>query len=297
MVAGNRAKDGASDAALLASGAAFTDLSSWRLLAIGGSDARTWLNDLVSADISGLAPGQAHQSLLLSPTGRIRAVFTAAVVEDTLLLIQDPEHPKAIAGLLSPYVLSSDVSLEDRTGGLSLFAFPGLDAAPDVAGGMPSAPSCLGTGVDVVAPGPAHDRALATLQNLFTQVGGEVLESWRVTSGLPRFGVDVYEDDLPQEAGLAGAVSFDKGCYLGQEAVAKVRNLGHPRRVVIPMVARQPVSPGESIMSNGLEAGQVTSVAAGTNTWFVLARVKWEARGDELTTGGGALLQPRHSDG
>ena len=52
------------DGTLLASGAAFTDLSSWRLLAIGGFDARTWLNDLVSADISGLAPGQAHQSLL-----------------------------------------------------------------------------------------------------------------------------------------------------------------------------------------------------------------------------------------
>ena len=143
----------------------------------------------------------------------------------------------------------------------------------------------------------AHDRALATLQNLFTQVGGEVLESWRVTSGLPRFGVDVYEDDLPQEAGLAGAVSFDKGCYLGQEAVAKVRNLGHPRRLVIPLIADGGVAAGDPILAKGSEVGEVTSVAAGTNTWFVLARVKWEARGDELTTGGGALLQPRHSDG
>jgi len=291
-------QDASNELTPLASGAAFADLSGWRMAAVAGSDARAWLNDLVSADLSGLASGQARQSLLLSPTGRIRAAFTVACVDDTLLLIQDPEQPKPVAEILAPYVLSSDVSVEDRAGRLLLFSFPGRDIAPDVPGVTRSAPASLGAGVDLLAASAENDRVLADLQERgFTRAGEEEVEAWRISAGLSRFGVDALEEDLPQEGGLAAAVSFDKGCYLGQEAVAKVRNLGHPRRVVIPMVAPEAVARGEIVLTNGREVGEVTSAAAGTNTWFVLARVKWEARGDALTTGGGALLQPRHSDG
>src|SRR6266545_3476988 len=150
-------------AELLAQGKAFVDLSYWRKVAVTGADAFTWLNDLVSSDISDLVPGRAKQALLLSPTGRIRAMFTVAVPEQTIVLLQDPSQPSPVDDILSRYVLSSDVQLVDRTDELGLFAFPGLTVPPDVPGAAFSAPSCLGDGVDLISQGEGHDRLAAAL--------------------------------------------------------------------------------------------------------------------------------------
>ena len=221
----------------LMSGRAFADLSSWRKVAVSGGEALEWLNDLASADISDLGPGRARRSLLLSPTGRIRAEFTVAVPGGNLLLIQDPAQPTAIDALLEPYVLSSDVQLEDRTGDLALYAFPGR-SSPDSPGTAVSTPSCTGAGADLIALAEDHDFLLRSLSTAYTLAGSEALEAWRIAAGIPRFGVDALEEDLPQEGGFADTVSFEKGCYLGQEAVAKVRNLGHPRRQQAPWADR-----------------------------------------------------------
>ncbi|HEX2266939.1 MAG TPA: hypothetical protein VHI97_01890, partial [Actinomycetota bacterium] len=80
----------------LLTGRAFVDLSSWRKIAVTGSDAFRWLNDLVSADLTGLRSGQARRSLLLSPTGQVRADFTVLAYPEGLLLLQDPAQPHEI---------------------------------------------------------------------------------------------------------------------------------------------------------------------------------------------------------
>src|SRR6266540_722172 len=80
----------------LSTGWAFADLSSWRKVAVSGGDAFEWLNDLVSADLSGLGPNRARRSLLLSPTGRIRAEFTVAAPDGPLMLVQDPDQPRSM---------------------------------------------------------------------------------------------------------------------------------------------------------------------------------------------------------
>ena len=281
-----------SEAGSLGSGQAFADLSFWRKVAVSGSDALAWLDSLVSADLSDLAPGRARQSLLLSPTGRIRAAFTVVQFGQTVLLLQDPKQPKPVDKLLATYVLSSDVALEDRTESVALFAFPGRPRAPDVPGAIASAPSCLGIGIDLLVPSEGHDSVQASLRN-YAHVGNEAVEAWRIRAGLPRFGVDVFEEDLPQEGGLSSAVSFDKGCYLGQEAVAKVQNLGHPRRLVMSLVAHGSVSPGDPVLSDGSEAGEVTSVVRDADGAVVLARVKWEARHGSFGTTRGTQLTPR----
>lgn len=280
---------------LLAAGRSFADLSYWRNIAVTGSDAAGWLNDLVSADLADLRPGGAAQSLLLSPTGRVRADFTVAMQDDAFVLIQDPSQPRPIDELLAPFVLSSDVSLEDRTEELALFAFPGLAVAPSASGGEVSSPTCLGggRGVDLITPEDRREPLLQSLGESFARAGNEDVESWRIAAGIPRFGVDVFEDDLPQEGGLDEAIAFDKGCYLGQEAIAKVRNLGHPRRLVVPLEAEGAVSPGEPLEANGADVGEATSVAETGGRTLVLARVKWEAREGPLRTGTGVPLRRR----
>src|SRR5438552_13378378 len=107
---------------------AFLDRSSWRKVRITGSDAVTWLGDLLTADIGALEPGRGSRSLLLTPTGRIRADVQVARREDDLVLLQAPEQPEHIGLALSTYILSSDVSLELRTHDLALFTVTGPSA-------------------------------------------------------------------------------------------------------------------------------------------------------------------------
>jgi folate-binding protein YgfZ len=277
--------------ASLESGAAYADLSDWRKLEVTGDDAGRWLQDLVSADIEALLPGRARRSLLLSPTGRIRAAFTVALTAGGWLLLQDPAQPRSVGQLLAPYVLSSGVVIEDRTDQLALFAFPGgtLDGPTE---GWSSVPSCLGSGgQDLIVPTSGLDRARSALSVSFMEVAPEAVERWRIRAGLPRFGIDALEDDLPQEGGFDDAVAFDKGCYLGQEAVAKVRNLGHPRRLVLSLRSTDRLVAGAVVLSVGTDVGVVTSAAADGEGSRVLARVKWEAKEAPLQTASGASLE------
>jgi folate-binding protein YgfZ len=277
----------------LASGDAFADLSYWRKVAASGADALEWLNDLVTADLSGLAAGHALHALFLAPTGGVRASFTIAVLDGTFVLIQDPMQPAPIHQLLERYVLSSEVTLQDRTSDLAIFAFPGRTDIPGLAGTVHWTPSCLGTGVDLMAAGEARDVLLRSLSERYRHAGNEDLEAWRVVAGIPRFGVDALEGDLPQEAGLSSAVSREKGCFPGQEAVAKVDTLGHPRRVVLPMEADGSASPGDLVMLDGAEVGEITSVAVTGGRTLVLARLRWEARDSSPRTALGTKLRPR----
>jgi folate-binding Fe-S cluster repair protein YgfZ len=104
----------------LEAGRAFVDLSSQRLTLVTGKDARGWLNDLVTAPVARLTPGDAVRSLLLSPTGHVRADLDIACLDEGFLLLQDPNQPDPIAELLARYVLSSHVMLADRSGTLCL---------------------------------------------------------------------------------------------------------------------------------------------------------------------------------
>ena len=118
-------------------------------------------------------------------------------------------------------------------------------------------------------------------------------EAWRVSAGIARFGVDGSEADLPQECGLDRTVAFDKGCYLGQEAMAKVRNLGHPRRVLLALEAEEELRAGDVVERDGVEAGRVTSAAIVDGRAVALASVRWDAREGPLRTRTGAELRVR----
>lgn len=278
-------------------GKGFVDLSAWRAIAVSGTDAFGWLNDLVSADIDDVAPGRARRALLLGPTGGVLASFTVAVPGGSLVLVQDPLEPRPIDRLLAPYVLSSDVQIEDRTGGFAIFAFPDRDHAPDSPGTTPSVPSALGRGADIVALAEDHDRLAVSFAKSYAPASDKDAEDWRVAAAIPRVGVDTADGDLPVECALGDLVSFEKGCFLGQEAVAKARNLGHPRRLLTPLTSDGSVFAGDDVLAGQERAGTVTSVGRFDGRTAALARVKWEHRGAPLRTSGGAELLRRPLSG
>lgn len=278
----------------LRSGRAFADLSGWRKVLVTGPDARTWLNDLLSADLADLAEGATRRSLLLSHTGRIRADVTVAAAARGLLLLQDPIQRAAIDGLLGHYVLSSDVELVDVSADLALLALPD-PSAPPARPDIPAevfTPSCLGPGADISAVADRLPEIRSALGDL-AEAGPEALEAWRIERGVARFAVDLGEDSLPHEAGLDHAIAYQKGCFLGQEAVARVRNLGHPPFVILAAEADGPVTAGDGVTADGRAVGTVTSATPvnGGRT-AAIVRVRWAARAAALRTEAGGALQP-----
>lgn len=275
----------------LREGRAAVDLAAWRKVLVSGPEAEPWLNDLASADLAGLEPGEARRSLLLSPTGHLRADFTAARLDEGFLLVQDHRQPEPVDRLLAPYVLSAEVRLEDRTADLRLVALP-AEPPPAVRpppGWRPYRPSCLGGGLDLVgdagAPPPPIPEG-------WVRASLDDLETWRIERGLPRFPADLGPTSLPHEAGLDGSIAYAKGCFLGQEAAARVRNLGHPPFVVLALRADGPAAPGEAVMGDGRAVGEVTSAVPLGEGTALLARVRWAARGLPLSTASGVRLFP-----
>ena len=248
-----------------------------------------WLGDLLTADITGLTVGGACRSLLLTPTGRIRADVHVTRHAEGPLLLQSPDQPEDIGLALSGYVLSADVALEDRTQELALFSFP--RGAEPPGGSTATTPSCLGPGTDVVTPAgePGRLFAQACVGAGLEEAGPDALERWRITRGVPRMGPDFDGASTPAEAGLDGAIDYGKGCFLGQEAVARIRNLGHPARVLRHLRAHTDVRVAEPVFADGSAVGEVTSAADGTET-TLLARVRWAAASMPLSTADGTTL-------
>ena len=282
---------GTTQLSALEEGRAHAELAGWRVVAVRGTDAQAWLHDLITADVEGLRPGEVRRSLILTPTGRIRADLHVVADRDGFVLLQAPDQPDPVGTILARYVLSSDVALEDRTPITAVFAVLGGEAAED---GEAFAPSLLGPGRTVlVPPGEETERLRAHLLDLgFVEVSTEVIETWRILHGRPRMMADFGQESLPAEVGLEGTIDFTKGCFLGQESAAKVRNLGHPPTVLRSVRASEPLAVGDDVIADGERVGAVTSSATADGTVAALVRVRWEAAQEALFTAAGtALLQ------
>lgn len=251
--------------AALDAGRGAVTLEDFRAVAAAGADAERFLQDLLTADVADLREGEATPSLLLGPTGRIRAELHVLRRPDGFLLLQRRDQPTSVAELLARYVLSAEVRLTEEP-----------------------TPPLLGV------PSPGRWRFVPLDTPDLVRVSADALEAWRIRRGIPRFPVDLDEDSLPAEAGLDDGVTIarDKGCYLGQESVARVR-LGHPPRVVLALRAERPVPAGATVHVGGRVAGVVTSVEADADgDVALLARIRWEHRDAELLAGGVPLRRP-----
>lgn len=276
--------------AALDQGRAFADRSAYRKLSVAGADAETWLNDLLTAGLAGLREDHARRSLLLSPTGRIRADVVAVGTASGVVLLQDPAQPAAVGELLAPYVLSSAVTLTDVSEELALYSIPG--SLPEALPWPGSRPSVLGKGSDLLLPAAEAPRIEAMLIEAgLARVGDDALEVLRIRRGMPRFPIDLTEGSVPAEAGLEDLIDVTKGCFLGQESVAKIRNLGHPATLVRAARTDARVAPGAEALADRLGVGRVTSAAADDEGGTAcLLRIGWAARDAHLTTADGTPL-------
>ena len=228
-------------------------LSGWRAIAVRGADARAWLQDLVTADVEGLGAGQSRRSLLLTPTGRIRADFHVAR-NRRKHLPPPPGGRAARAGRRDPRSLRALFPRRARRTEPAIGrSSPSSAAEPPRTATMASSSRlrCSASATTSSVPGRAGSGAAPTPPGTRARRGDRSRTSrrWRIRRGVARMGADFGPDALPAEAGLESTIDFTKGCFLGQESVAKVRNLGHPPRVLLPVRSEATIRPGTAVLA------------------------------------------------
>ena len=210
----------------LAEGQGFVDLSHRAVVTVTGPDRLSWLHSLVSQHVAQLKPGEGTTALVLSPNGHVEHVM--AMVDDgaTTWIHAEPGTGPALSGFLDSMRFMLRVEVADVTDAWAILWQPVTQPHETVT----TRPSSRGR--ELFVPRPELAEVAKTLG---VPAGVAAYEALRVAAGEPRLGIETDHRTIPHEVGLlANAVHLDKGCYRGQETVARVYNLGRPpRRMVL----------------------------------------------------------------
>ena len=298
----------------LTQGVGLVDRSWAGRLELVGADRQRFLNAQVTCDVKGLVPGDGAYGFFTDGQGKVLADVVILALEDRLLLELPPGRGGPIADHVKRYIIADRVEVMPADDLLPLTLL-GPRAAELLS---PLAPlpegrwrharvPVLGTEVRL----SRHERlgapaftlwVSASLARLLAEglldrdrglrpVGVRALEALRVEAGLPRFGAEYGPDTFPQESGIDEAVSYTKGCYLGQEVVARIHYRGQVNRLVRGLAFDgEPPSPGARLFFEGRDAGGVTSAvrspALGRPIGLALVHRRAAVPGTRLTIGG-----------
>lgn len=260
--------------------AALRDLSDRGLVRVTGADRVRFLNGMLSNDVAKLADGAACASLLLDRKGHVLAELVVLAEPDAILLDVAPALEAELSGVLEKHIIADDVALasESSASGQLGIEGPGArDAARSLGFAVPEAGRFVrvehsGEPLLLLAGGSLGDDGLrvlgarATLARVrealaLPELSADAVEVLRIEAAIPKLGVDVSARNFPQEARLEHAFSLTKGCYVGQEIVARIASRGAVNRLLVKLRTREPVAPGTEIRVADTVSGQVTSSA------------------------------------
>ena len=236
----------------LEAGTAWADLSHHNIIAVSGEDRLKWLHDLTTQFVSDLQPGVWMANMILDAKGHIEFQFNVVDDGTTTFLVLDPGYSEQLIEYLTKMKFMLRVDVKDASSEFAVLRAPG---APTEIGG----PFALVPRVEV-------EEMKKTFGGVATQVGTWALDAERVAAHRPRIGFETDHKSIPNEIGvLNGAVHMKKGCYRGQETVAKIYNLGNPpRRLVMLHLDGSDVgfpAVGTKIENDGIVVGFIGTVA------------------------------------
>jgi folate-binding protein YgfZ len=277
----------------LTEGCGLVDRSERGKLALTGPDAKAFLQGQVTNDVEGLEPGRGCYAALLTPKGKMLGDLRVLDLGDELLLDTERSALQELFNMIRRFKLGSELELHKRTLEMGLLSLIGPEART-VAGaeglgraehdnlraelaGRPVVLVATDLGVDVFTQAADTDAVREALDA--PVIPEEVAEIVRVESGRPRYGVDLDDGVIPQEAGLnERAVSFTKGCYVGQETVARLFYRGKPNRHLRGLRLSADAAPGEELRLGEKVVGKLASVVASpAHGQIALALVRREA--------------------
>ena len=236
----------------LAEGKAWADLSHLAVIAISGDDRLKWLHDLTTQHLLDFAAGIWTSAMILDPQGHVEYQFN--VVDDGICsyLVIDSSFTEGLIRYLNKMCFMLKVEVRDASSEFAVMRAPGV--ANEIGGPF------------ALVPRNELEEMKTVFNSDATQVGTWALDAERVAAGRPRHGVDTDFKTIPNELGvLNGTVHMNKGCYRGQETVAKIYNLGKPpRRLVMLHLDGSDVgfpATGTAIENNGTVVGFIGTVA------------------------------------
>lgn len=306
----------------LLSGCGLYDLSGRAKIVVTGSDRVRWLNGMATNNVRDLAPGHGVYAFLLNAQGRIQADLYTFQRGESLLVDTERGQGETILQLFDHYIIADDVEIADISGKLTALGLTGPEschvlecagiAVPDLAhlqfadvAWQQKTVTLLRSGEEAreswqiwTAPEQAGELWDALLKAGAQPVGMTALNLFRISRGIPQFGVDIRERDLPQETGQTRALNFTKGCYLGQEIVERIRSRGAVHRQFTAFVVEGALpEPGAKLLTDEKEVGEITSSAvlplAGGDRPVALGYMRREAVGKELHAGAAKLTPAR----
>ena len=306
--------DAPRERAAAAAGSIVADLSHYGVLTAGGADARAFLHSQLSCDVEGLADDAAAYGAYCTAKGRVLANVLLWAEAGTFFMLLPRPLASGIRKRLQMFVLRSKVTLDDRSDALAVLGAAGPAARGTVAGlvaAVPAAPLKLARGSDVtaiaidggrfvlVAPVAEAPAIWDRLAGPLTPVGAPCWDWLEIANGLAWITAATQDQFVPQMANLEliGGVNFRKGCYPGQEIVARMQYLGQPkRRLFLAHVdAEASPAPGESLVADdagGQSAGTVLNAAPAPDGGFDLLAVVQTASADKATVRLGSPAGP-----
>jgi folate-binding protein YgfZ len=301
-------------------------------LELAGPDRVRYLNAILTNDIKGLQENHGTVSLFLSPQGHIQAEIETYAFPETLFCVSYTIIRERLIPAMDKYIIMDDVTLTDRTdvyatlavegpkaaavarvvSGIELAGLDELESREANIGGIPCrvskrSPGGIAGAEFLVAHGKAMDlwKLLneAVRREGGAPVGYMALNTLRLELGIPWFGYDFGEKQIPHEAGLQDThISYTKGCYTGQEIVERVRSRGQVNRVRVSLKFAATSGPAANIplLADGKEVGYVTrsGFSPALNAWIGMGYVRREksAAGTELELADGkATVSPHRS--
>lgn len=277
---------------------------------VTGAERRSFLQGLLTNDVEALGPGSGVYAAWLTPQGRMIADANVLELGDAVLLDVPRDLTAALVKRLDDSIFAEDVAVRDASSDWAQVAVAGPSAERAIETVVGIDPLVVYRAAAVEPPlfdlyvrdadaGRLRD-ALAAAGAV--SVGADAAEAFRIEAAIPRWGLDLDEDTIPLEAGIEGrAISFTKGCYVGQEVIIRVLHRGHGRvaRKLVPLAL--PDAPadwlpagGEPLKKDGRDVGRLTSVAWSPRLGHVVAlgyaHRDFVAPGTEFTTSAGPAI-------
>lgn len=280
-----------------------------RIRAIGADRARL-LHALCTNHVQQLTPGEGCYAFFLNAQGRIQADAHILCFEDHLLIDTEPETRERLLAHIDRYIIADDVTIEDRSDSISTLAIEGPTSAEVLARlGAPAPEKSYGwapwghrwtarlaatggTGFWILSA-PEDLEALSASLDL-PQASEDDVRKVRLENGKPRYGEDIFDTTIPHETRQMHAVHFNKGCYLGQEIVERVRSRGRVNKELrrLSIAAQAVPERGAKVLAGGKEAGEITtavfSPAHSTVLAFAYIRVEHLRPNAEFDVNGAA---------
>lgn len=264
----------------------YIDRRRWTKIQITGPDRKSFLHGLVTNEVKKLNAGEGNYSLMLTPQGKVLADLWVYDVGESLWILSHENLHDEIVSFLNKYLIMEEAVIVDQTDAFYLFTVVGPESVQflskycsesDLPSSLNSIKKCLVLNSDclviryvrglfdgyhcLVSSQTAEPFLELLDQTKLTRIGDEVIDILRIESGIPLCKRDIDDRVIPQEALLHDAISFTKGCYIGQEVVARLHFRGHVNRELTGFYIDAEGLPGGPlrIEQEGKEVGKITS--------------------------------------